>query len=163
MSPFSLSVYRVFILSIPASFLSHEHTHNSSYTSVEQPNDPTKPNSRFVSFHRSAMFSNADRLERFTWDPGPECSDEEEKECGDTVARWNGEDSIRCITSGSILIHLVWDHSCELVTLLMSLLMEVDTLVPWGEVLNLWMQCTCYKEDYINIFDIWQKAMQGTK
>lgn len=52
-----------------------------------------------ISFHsffsllvnRSTLFSEPDWHKGITWNPGPECSHKEEKECGDTVDCWNGE------------------------------------------------------------------------
>lgn len=46
---------------------------------------------RALCFHRSTVLSLTDRCKRITWNPGPECSHEEEEECGDTVDCWNGE------------------------------------------------------------------------
>lgn len=41
--------------------------------------------------NRSTLFSEPDWHKGITWNPGPECSHKEEKECGDTVDCWNGE------------------------------------------------------------------------
>lgn len=48
------------------------------------------------SMNRSTVFSDTDWHKGITWNPGPECSHKEEKECGDTVDCWNGEHCCYC-------------------------------------------------------------------
>lgn len=84
----------------------------------------------FISENRSTMFSDTDWHKGITWNSGPECSYKEEKECGDTMDCWNGEQCccsvwLSVLVKHFFLFSLNWidtfsllhnDPTCELLT-----------------------------------------------